>query len=45
MKLATILAFDRQLLDESTDEKTEVLESTTRLDDVLEFEEDMVEAA
>jgi len=46
MKLAKILAFDRELLDDSPDTDNSVfVESTIRVEDVKEFEEDMVEAA
>jgi hypothetical protein len=46
MKLATILAFDRELIDDSPDSESPVIQDVTvKVDDVKEFEEDMVEAA
>jgi len=46
MKLAKILAFDRELLDDSPDTDNSVfVESTIKLEDIREFEEDVVEAA
>jgi len=46
MKLADILAFDRELLDESKDtEESTYNDTPITLQDVREFEEDMVEAA
>jgi len=46
MRLAKVLLFDRQLLDDSSDTDESVFaEITIKVDDVKEFEEEMVKAA